>query len=190
MAVPRERLESELASFIAWFNQDAGQGPLDGLVRAGLTHLWFVTLHPFDDGNGRIARALTDLALEHAQAFRNGLEVTPWLSWFLRQVAEACAQSEQIVRRTFAKGAFWVQHREDPINGRQRKVLNRLLDAGPGGFQGGMTTRKYASLTHCSLITASRDLSELARSGCLTAFGGGRSTAYGIPWDAFLDGLG
>jgi Fic family protein len=215
MAVPRERLESELDRFIAWFNQDEGRGSLDGLVRAGLTHLWFVTIHPFDDGNGRIARALTDLALakeragdplarmstrilqvrpeyyaalENAQAFRNGLEATPWLIWFLRQVAEACAQSERIVRRTLAKGAFWVHHREDPINERQRKVLNRLLDAGPGGFQGGMTTRKYASLTRCSLITASRDLSDLAMLGCLTAFGGGRSTAYEIPWNALLDG--
>jgi Fic family protein len=125
--------------------------------------------------------------LEQAQAFRNGLEVTDWLHWFLDQVVEACTQSEQIVRRTLAKGAFWSRHRTDTINDRQRKALNRLLDAGPDGFQGGMTNRKYASLTRCSPVTASRDLTELASLGCLVSSGAGRSTTYGIPWHTLLD---
>jgi Fic family protein len=209
LAVPRERLEPELDRFVTWFNDS---GSLDGLTRAAVAHLWFVTLHPFDDGNGRVGRALADLtlaqdrsprtripglvsarilqvrpayyaALENAQSFSNGLEVTPWIGWFMDQVAEAATQTETIIRHTLAKGAFWARHRQTPINDRQRKVLNRLLDAGPDGFQGGMTTRKYASLTHCSPITASRDLAALATVGLLRTSGAGRSTAYQIPWD-------
>ncbi len=213
LAMPRERLEPELDRFITWFNDS--KGAMDGLVRAGLTHLWFVTLHPFDDGNGRISRALTDLALaqepiaaplarmsrrilqvrpdyyaalEQAQAFKNGLNVTPWLRWFLEQTAQACAQSERVVQATLAKGIFWARHAEDPINERQRKALNRLLDAGPDGFQGGMTTRKYAALTRCSPVTASRDLAELVERTCLRSYGAGRSTAYELIWDALLLG--
>jgi Fic family protein len=213
VAMPRERLEPELDRFITWFNDS--RGTLDGLVRAGLTHLWFVTLHPFDDGNGRISRALTDLALaqeptaaplarmskrilqvrpeyyaalEQAQAFQHGLEVTPWLRWFLEQAAQACAQSERIVQAALAKGIFWARHAQDQISERQRKALNRLLDAGPGGFQGGMTTRKYAALSHCSPVTASRDLTELAEWACLRSYGAGRSTAYELPWDTLLLG--
>lgn len=214
MAMPREDLEPELDRFITWFNDS--KGTLDGLVRVGLTHLWFVTLHPFDDGNGRLSRALTDLALaqepiaaplarmskrilqvrpdyyaalEQAQAFHNGLDVTPWLRWFLEQTTQACAQSERVIQATLAKGIFWARHAEEPVNERQRKALIRLLDAGPGGFQGGMTTRNYSALTRCSPVTASRDLAELARRGCLRSYGAGRSTAYEIPWEALLPGL-
>lgn len=210
MAVPRARLEPELARFLEWFN--AGS-PMDGLVRAGMAHLWFVTIHPFDDGNGRIARALTDLslsqaydsdpivrmstrilqvrpdyyaALEAAQAFDHGLDITPWLRWFLIQVAEACTQPELIIQRSLAKGTFWARNNDKQINERQRKVLNRLLDAGPDGFEGGMTTRKYVSLTRCSAITASRDLADLAGSGCLLVVGAGRSTHYIIPWSTLM----
>lgn len=210
MAVPRARLESELDRFLEWFNSGSS---VDGLVRAGMAHLWFVTIHPFDDGNGRITRALTDLALsqahntdpivrmstrilqvrpdyysalEEAQAFGHGLDITGWLHWFLTQIAEACTQPEQIIQRSLAKGTFWARNNDKQINERQRKVLNRLLDAGPGGFEGGMTTRKYVSLTHCSPITASRDLADLAVSGCLLVVGAGRSTSYVIPWDTLF----
>ncbi len=210
MAVPRAHLELELERFLDWFNSGSST---DGLVRAGLAHLWFITIHPFDDGNGRITRALTDLALsqahdtdpivrmssrilqirpdyyaalESAQAFRHGLDITPWLRWFLTQVAEACTQPEQIIQRSLAKGTFWARYNDKQINERQRKVLNRLLDAGPGGFEGGMTTRKYVSLTRCSAITASRDLADLAGSGCLRVVGAGRSTSYIIPWETLI----
>jgi Fic family protein len=210
MAVPRAQLEPELDRFLEWFNSGSS---MDGLVRAGMAHLWFVTIHPFDDGNGRITRALTDLALsqahntdpivrmstrilqvrpeyyaalESAQAFRHGLDITPWLHWFLTQVAEACTQPEQIIRRSLAKGTFWARNNDKQINDRQRKILNRLLDAGPGGFEGGMTTRKYVSMADCSPITASRDLADLAASGCLIVAGAGRSTHYVIPWDTLL----
>jgi Fic family protein len=210
MAVPRAHLEQELDRFLVWFNSSSST---DGLVRAGMAHLWFVTIHPFDDGNGRITRALTDLALSQAhntdpivrmssrilqvrpdyyvalasaQAFHQGLDITPWLRWFLIQVVEACTHPEQIIQRSLARGTFWARHTDKQINERQRKVLNRLLDAGPGGCEGGMTTRKYVSLTDCSPITASRDLTDLAESGCLLVAGAGRSTHYFIPWDALI----
>ncbi len=207
VAPPRERLERELRRFLDWFaNPPAG---LDGLLRAGLTHLWFVTLHPFEDGNGRIARALTDMALaqdeREAQRFfslsarieqereayydalekaqRGNLEVTPWLSWFLEQTAAACATAETTVSGVLAKARFWLRYPGANFNDRQRRVLNRLLDAGPGGSEGGITTRKYANLTRVSRATAYRELSDLVTKGCLEpAGGGGRSRAYAIRW--------
>jgi len=208
-AVPREHLELELTAFMNWFNSTRGR--MDGLIRAGIVHLWFVTLHPFDDGNGRISRALTDMALAQDGGRVNGLfrmssrilrvrseyyamleqtqhshaemDVTPWMQWFLAQVAEACSESEHIIQRTVAKAKFWATHRDHDLNERQRKVLNRVLDAGPGGFEGEMNARKYASITHSSKPTASRDLAELVAKGCLVHVGGGgRSTSYDIPW--------
>jgi len=201
-APPRERLEAELERFLGWF--DAPPEGLDGLVRAGLAHLWLVTLHPFEDGNGRIARAVTDMALcqdegSPVRAFslsarivevredyyrvleetqRGGMEVTAWLGWFLEQVEAAARESEAVVARIVAKARFWVRHRDTPLNARQRKVLNRLLDAGPGGFEGGMTTRKYAHLTGTSRATAQRELADLVAKGCLRPLGRGRATAY------------
>ena len=211
--VPRKRLEQDLNAFIAWFNES--RGSVNGLVRAGIAHLWLVTLHPFEDGNGRLARAVTDLALaqdegrgdflyrmssrinavkgqyysalQEAQAFEGGLEVTPWLQWFLTQVPEACEVSAGAVKRTLAKVAFWAQHRELDMNERQRKALNRLLDAGPGGFEGGINARKYESLAKTTKATATRDLAHLVQAGCLVHIGGGgRSTSYDIPWEQLL----
>jgi len=211
--VSRVRLERDLAAFCHCFNHP-GEG-LNGLLRAGITHLWLVTLHPFEDGNGRITRAVTDLALAQdegrpdflyrmsarinavkggyyaalktAQAFENGMNVTPWLHWFLTQIPEACTTSERVIRRTLAKVAFWSRHRHADLNERQRKVLNRLLDAGPGGFEGGLSARKYAVLAQTTKPTATRDLADLVRLGCLSPLGGGgRSTSYDIPWDGLL----
>ena len=212
-AVPRARLEPELEAFVAWFN--ASQGQMDGLVRAGLAHLWLVTLHPFEDGNGRIARALTDMALaqdggrpdglirmsarilavrkdyyaalQNAQEPRQGLDATAWLAWFLAQLEGACGGTEKIIQRTLAKATFWSARRELQLHERQRKVLNRLLDAGPGGFAGGLTARRYGSMTHSSKPTATRDLKELLDNGCLVSRGpGGRSAAYELPWEELL----
>ena len=210
-APPRDRLEDELDRFLAWFA--APPTNLDGLIRAGIAHLWFVTLHPFEDGNGRLARALTDMAiaqdegltmrlfslsaqlseerdayhtgLESAQ--RGGLDVTPRLVWFLNQVAAACTRSQATVARTLAKARFWLHFQEVDISDRQRKVLNRLLDAGPDGFEGGMTNRKYIGMTKTSRATAYRELSDLVVKGFLVATEkGGRSSAYAIPWKRFL----
>jgi Fic family protein len=205
IAPPREGLEGELERFLAWFS-DPPPG-LEGLIRAGLAHLWFVTLHPFEDGNGRLARAITDMALSHdehqpmrlfslsaqilreresyyvvlEQTQRGGLEVTDWLVWFLSQVEAAATAAEQTVANTLAKARFWLRHQMTALNERQRKVLNRLLEAGPGGFDGGMNTRKYMGMTRTSRATAYRELANLVEKGCLRPTGkGGRSSGYEI----------
>lgn len=206
-APPRQGLEAELDNFLAWFN--AKPADLDGLIRAGLAHLWFITLHPFEDGNGRIARALTDMALSQderqprrffslsAQILherkgyyailertqRGGLDVTDWLAWFMAQVETSANAAEGTVANTLSKARFWLRHQGTNLNGRQRKVLNRLLDAGPDGFEGGITTRKYMSLTKTSRVTAYRELADLVEKGCLMPTGkGGRSSSYVIEW--------
>jgi len=218
-APPRAVLEAELARFLAWFNapplvqkvnhQPANVPGVDGLVRAGLAHLWFVTLHPFEDGNGRLARAITDMALSQDEqqpmrlfslsaqilrerdgyyaalegAQRGGLEVTDWLAWFLAQVRESANAAQQTLAHTLAKARFWLRHQATSMNERQRKVVNRLLDAGPQRFAGGMNTRKYMSLTHTSRATAYRELFDLVEKKCLLAAGGGgRSSGYEIDW--------
>lgn len=203
-APPQEGLEQQVEHFVLWFNAHSQQ--LDGLIRAGLAHLWFVTLHPFEDGNGRIARALTDLAicqdeqrpvrlfslsaqimrernayydvLEKTQ--RGGLDVTPWLAWFLEQVSGACDNAEATVGKVLDKAKFWLSHQQLNLNERQRKVLNKLLDAGADGFEGGMNTRKYVSLTKASRATAYRELADLVGQGCLSASGAGRGASYQI----------
>jgi Fic family protein len=209
VAPPRKGLEAELDNFLAWF--EARPAELDGLVRAGVAHLWFVTLHPFEDGNGRLARALTDMAvsqderqpqrlfslsaqiLRERKAYyavlertqRGGLDITDWLAWFLEQVEAAANAAEITVANTLAKARFWLRHQGTDLSGRQRKVLNRLLDAGPEGFEGGITTRKYMSLTKTSRVTAYRELADLVEKGCLTPTGkGGRSSSYVIEWPA------
>jgi Fic family protein len=206
-APPRLRLERELDAFLGWFNDPPAA--LDGMMRAGIAHLWFVTLHPFEDGNGRLARAITDMALARDEGRgerlfslsarimqvrdryyailertqRDGLDITEWLAWFLQETAAACENAEAVFAHTLAKARFWLRHRSTPTNERQRKALNRMLDAGPGGFAGGMTTRKYASLTRASRATAYRELADLLAKGCLVARGSGRSASYDINWD-------
>ncbi len=201
-APPRRGLERQVAQFLAWFNQPPRA--LDGLLRAGLAHAWFELLHPFEDGNGRVGRALLDRALAQDEpraarlfslssrfmAVRNdyyaalealsveGLDATAWLEWFLVQVAAACSASTGIVESVLRKARFWMRHAQASLNDRQRKALNALLDAGPGGFVGGMTNRKYAHLTHVSPATAQRDLAELVARGLLQPAGGGRSVRY------------
>ena len=206
-APPREQLDLELDRFLVWFN--APLSDLDGLIRAGLAHLWFVTLHPFEDGNGRLARAITDMALsqdehqpmrffslsaqilrerEHYYAVlertqRDGLDVTGWLTWFLTQVEAAALAAEQTVAGTLAKARFWLRHQATELNARQRKALNRLLDAGPAGFEGEINTRKYMSLNKTSRATAYRELADMVEKGCLSPSGkGGRSSGYGVVW--------
>jgi Fic family protein len=207
IAPPRDGLEAQLKNFLGWFAR--APAGMDGLIRAGLAHLWFVTLHPFEDGNGRLARALTDMALSQderqpmrlfslsAQILREresyyailertqrgGLDVTEWLAWFLVQVAAAASAAENTVANTLAKARFWLRHQSTPLNARQRKALNRLLDAGPDGFEGGINTRKYMSLTKTSRTTAYRELAEMVEKGCITPTGkGGRSSGYVVAW--------
>ena len=195
LAPPRAGLAKQVKGFFTWFNKPDPN--VDGLVRAGLAHLWFVTLHPFEDGNGRLARAISDMAIAQdeqqpmrffslsAQILREregyydqlestqrgGLDVTAWLVWFLTQVEAACTDADKTVANTLGKARFWLRHQQAVINERQRKVLNRLLDAGPDGFEGGMTNRKYMSLTSVSRATATRELGDLVEKGCLKAGG-------------------
>jgi Fic family protein len=205
-APPSDALPGEMARFLAWQEAPAA-APADPFVRAGLAHLRLVTLHPFDDGNGRITRALTDLVLARADttptrlwslsaqieqerqdyyaalqsAQRGTGDVTTWLVWFLGAAARALGRAEAAVDRVLAKVRFWARHADFPCNARQRKILDRLLDAGPEGFIGGMTTRKAAALTGASRATAQRDLAELVEAGMLEPLpGGGRSAAYRV----------
>ena len=196
-----------MADFLVWFN--APPAELDGLVRAGLAHLWFVTFHPFEDGNGRLARAITDMALsqderqpmrffslsaqilrERARYYeilertqRGSLDVTEWLVWFLAQVEASVLAAEKTVANTLAKARFWLRLQATVLNARQRKALNQLLGTGEGGIEGGMNTRKYMSLNKTSRATAYRELPDLVDKGCLAPTGkGGRSSGYEVVW--------
>ena len=208
-APPSRELPRMLAVFLHWFNTPP-QG-LHPLLRSGVAHLWFVTLHPYEDGNGRLARALTERVLVQAslsevntsplvihalglstqllrqrQAYyrmleatqRGELEITRWLHWFLEQVRAAAVANAAVVEAVKAKALFWWTHRSTDFNPRQRKLLNRLWDAEPEGFQGDLTVRKAVGLTRVSRATAYRDLSDLVEKGALTPCGRGRSGAY------------
>ncbi len=200
-APPSRALTREMKRFLSWFN--ARTEP-DAIVRAALAHLWFETIHPFEDGNGRVGRAIIDLALAHdvvylgrmvrisqqlqdnrdayydelQRAQRRGLDVTSWVLWFISQVQSACDKAGRVVDLTLAKARFWATHADKDLNARQRKVVNLLLDAGPRGFEGGMNTRKYEALASTSRATSSRELIELANLGVLAVTGAGRSTRY------------
>jgi Fic family protein len=204
-APPMERVAAEMRAFLAWWGESRGK--TEGILRAAVAHLRFLTVHPFEDGNGRIARALTDMALAQdereprrfyslssqimaeREAYYDVLErtqkgdgdVTSWLLWFLGCMNRALKSAEQLLGNVLSKGEFWRQHAGDPLSERQRKVINRLLDAGPGGFVGGLTTRKYTSLAGVSRATAFREIAQLLEWGIIRQNpGGGRSVSYAI----------
>ncbi len=210
-APPPEVLDAEMAAFLTWWAESLPN--MDGLIRAGLAHLRFVTIHPFDDGNGRLARTLTDMALAQDEkrahrhyslsarimAQRKGYydmlestqkgdtDVTPWLAWFLRQLQDALSTAGLTLNRVLQKAEFWRQHAQTPLNERQRKVVNRLLEAGRtedgGGFEGGLTNRKYTGMTRTSRATAFRELTDLVEKHILRPLPGkGRGTAYELIW--------
>ncbi len=194
------RLDREMAAFLNWFN---GPAALDPVLKAGLAHLWFVTIHPFDDGNGRIARAIADMALARSEVSpqrfysmsaqirlernayyalleanqKGGMDVTAWMDWFLRCLARAIDGAQGTLASVLEKARFWDRHGPAPLNARQRQVLNRLLD----GFEGKLTSSKWAVLAKCSPDTALRDIHDLLDRGILARNpGGGRSTSYGL----------
>jgi Fic family protein len=195
------RLEAEMKSFLAWFNGEAG---IDPVLKAGLAHLWFVTIHPFDDGNGRIARAIADMSLARSEdspqrfysmsaqirAERNSyyeilektqkqdsLDITPWLEWFLSCLNRAFDGAEKTLAAVLKKAEFWKLHATAALNDRQRDILNRLLD----GFEGKLTSSKYAIIEETSPDTALRDISDLVDRGILKKDdAGGRSTSYSL----------
>lgn len=199
-APPASKVEKEMAAFLNWFNKAAD---IDPVLKAGIAHLWFVTIHPFDDGNGRIARAIADLCLARSEnstrrfysmsaqirhqrnAYYDILEetqkgttdITPWLEWFLDCLRGAIDGAEALLGSVMAKARFWDKAKGLSLNERQRKVLNRLLD----GFEGKLTTSKWAKLTKSSQDTATRDIQDLIAKGILERSAeGGRSTSYNL----------
>ena len=180
--------------------------PLDGIVKAAIAHVWFETIHPFEDGNGRIGRAIIDMALaQDAQqpvrlysmsrqlqrnrsayydflneAQKSNLDITSWIKWFIVQFTEACKQSSLDIDKAIEKARFWTIHAEKSYNERQYKTLQKLLDAGDGGFLGGLTADKYRKITGASKATATRDLTDLVHNGALITRGQGKATKYYI----------
>ncbi|HUR46306.1 MAG TPA: Fic family protein [Candidatus Saccharimonadales bacterium] len=195
-----DRLRKEMSRFIKWCNNFTEGDPV---VKSALAHFWFVTIHPFEDGNGRIARAIADMMLARsektAQRFysmssqiqrerddyyrvlercqKGTLDITEWMEWYLNCLRRAIGASEKLLATVLAKAGFWKAHELEIFNDRQRKVINRLLD----GFEGKLTTSKWATLTKCSQDTALRDISDLlARSILKREEAGGRSTSYSL----------
>lgn len=206
-APPRQRLEQQIERFLSWFEASRDQVSLDPLLRAGIAHFWFVTLHPFDDGNGRLTRTITDLALAQgeAQAIRfyamsasiledragyyrilessqkATLDITEWLTWFLQTLLRSLQQAITRIDSVLGKTRFWQAHRECDLSAEQIKVLNRLLDGGERGFEQGLNAGQYQAVAKVSKATATRHLAELLDKGCLQRLpGGGRSTRYKI----------
>jgi Fic family protein len=197
-APDHDRLKKEMAHFLKWFNASS---ETDLVIKSALAHFWFVTIHPFDDGNGRIARAIADMmlarseksaqrfysmsaqiqherkeyydVLEHCQ--KGSLDITPWIEWFLNCLKHVVASSEKTLEAVLVKADFWKTHAGESFNERQRTIINRLLD----GFEGKLTSSKWAKLTKCSQDTALRDISDLLNRHILTKDeAGGRSTSY------------
>lgn len=199
-APPSTAVPAEMERFIDWCNNTV----LPPFVMAAVAHLWFVTVHPFDDGNGRISRTLADMFLARlnpgaeryysmsAEISRNkkeyydilertqhgSLDITPWLLWFFGCLEKAIEHASETVEATIRKATYWERFRQEPVNERQRKILNRLWD----GFDGKLTSSKWAKICHCSQDTATRDINDLIARGMLCKSGeGGRSTNYILP---------
>jgi Fic family protein len=193
-----DQVAAEMTQFFTWFNSPT---PVDAVLKAGIAHLWFVTIHPFEDGNGRVARALTELQLARADASaqrfyslsaqmrlernayytqleaaqKGGLDITDWLKWFLACLSRALTATEQTLTKVLAKAKFWEQRVSLPFNPRQQRLLNQLLD----GFEGKLTSSKWAAIAKCSQDTATRDIQALLEQGVLVKeAAGGRSTSY------------
>jgi len=207
-APPAKGMAAQVDGFLTWFNQTNPKGgtrPMDGLVRAAIAHLWFETLHPFDDGNGRIGRAILQLALgqdmgqlgrivtlsrqiesckaryyrelERAQRAKT-MDISAWMRWMLEQMRLASEFASWTMDAAIERLRFQARMSAISLNARQQKTMKKLLDAGPRGFDGGMTTRKHARIVQTSTPTAARDLIELERLGLLKKYGDGRSTRY------------
>jgi Fic family protein len=208
-APPRQGLERQLETFLNWFEASRNQAGLDPLLRAGIAHFWFVTLHPFDDGNGRLTRTITDLALAQGEAQsirfyamsasiledRSGYyrvletsqkataDITDWLEWFLQTLLRSLMQAMTRIESVLDKARFWQAHRASDLSTEQIKVLNRLLDGGERGFEDGISAAQYQSVAKVSKATATRHLAELLEKGCLKRLpGGGRSTRYQVSY--------
>jgi len=207
---PAERVPADMAAFLRWFESEGAPGavPMDPLLRAAIAHLWLVTIHPFEDGNGRIARAVTELALARSESSpkrfyslssqiraeredyyriletvqKGDLDVTAWALWFLGCLERALEGSEAALAAVLRKARFWHSMGAVRFNDRQRKVLDLLLDAGTsGGLEGNLTSSRWMKICGCSQATANRDIDELLEWKILRQNpGGGRSTSYAL----------
>lgn len=205
-APPWDRVNHMMEEFLDWFQSSADD--VDGLLRAGIAHFWFVSIHPFDDGNGRVARAVSDMALAQdentdcrmysmsvqieaeresyykilEQTQKGSGDITEWIIWFLSCLDRAIRRSEGEVHKAVEKARMWQEMAGFNLNKRQKKVINRLFEAA-AEFEGGLTTRKYVGMTHTSRETAKRDISDLVTKGLLTPNpAGGRSSSYSLSW--------
>ena len=199
-APPARQITAEMRSFLDWFNRLGG---LEGLLRAGIAHLWFATVHPFDDGNGRVARAIADLALAQSegsgqrfysvssqirkdrsnyydmleQTQKGNLDVSDWLVWFIDCLSRAIDGAEELSELVLRKAEFWIRHSQTHFNERQMTVLNRILD----GFEGKLTAKKWAKIGKCSIPTAQRDINEMVERRTLRRNpGGSKNTSYDL----------
>ena len=206
-APPSAQVPFEMQAFLAWFAEmtpSAPAHPLDGITRAAIAHLWFESIHPFEDGNGRIGRAIMDMALaqdlgetrrlyslssqlmQHRkgyydalhQAQHGSLDVSDWVLWFTQQFSLACQATSALIDRALEKSTFWQTHSATSLNERQRKVIQRLLDDGDSVFLGGLNADKYMKMTSTSKATATRDLADLVKNGLLRSTGQGKAVRY------------
>lgn len=202
-----KRLKKETSAFLKWFNKEDST---DAVLRSAIAHLWFVTLHPFEDGNGRIARAIADMALARSelspqrfysmsaqirherkayydlleQTQKGDLDITPWLEWFLGCLDRAFDSMDETLGAVLKKARFWGSHKDEVFNERQRMMLNKLLD----GFDGKLNSSKWAKIAKCSQDTALRDILDLVERHILTKDpGGGRSTSYSLKVERDVD---
>ncbi len=209
-APPADRLQAEVRHFLDWFNR---KQEAEGLLRAGLAHLWFVTVHPFDDGNGRVARAIADMTLAQSEGSgqrfysmssqirkersayyeilektqKDGLDVTDWLLWFLGCLSRAIDGSEATCANVLRKADFWQRYAREVFTERQKKLLNRYLD----GFEGKLTTKKWASISKCSIPTAQRDINDLVERRILRRNpGGSKNTSYDLTVQSSVTAIG
>ncbi len=201
-APPAKRLKTEMKRLLAWIDRPAGDGT-DGVLKSGIAHLWFVSIHPFDDGNGRIARAIADLVLARAEGSgqrfysvsaqimrerkryyevlertqKGSLDVTGWLVWFLACFGRAIDAAEGACQAVLQKAEFWQRFAQEPLSARQKMILNRFMD----GFEGNLTASKWAALGKCSVDTASRDINDLLARGLLVRNpGGSKRTSFSV----------
>jgi Fic family protein len=208
-APPNEHLKQEMDAFIKWYNNTPSS-----LIKAAITHLWFVIIHPLDDGNGRIARAITDMvlsqiesshisklytmsksinddrksyydALEHTTGYikqQNPMDITLWCRWFFETLHKALLEAQQSLNYIIDKTKFWDKHKDDNLNARQTKVINKILDRGRENFLGGLSRKKYTIIADTTPATASRDIADLLEKGCIKQVEGtaGKGTRYEI----------
>lgn len=214
-APPSKDVPAQMKRFLAWFAESSparasalksGSKPMDGFARAAIAHLWFESIHPFEDGNGRIGRAIVDMVLaQHQrqpvrlyslsrqlltsrsayydalnQAQRGGADATAWVQWFARQCTAAGHAASQVIDQAIEKRRFWEKHEGSGLHERRREVLQRLLDDGDGGFLGGLNADKYMKMTGVSKATATRDLSDMVAGGQLWSHGVGKAVRYYI----------